>query len=149
MRAVLQRVRGARLSVDGKKVSEIGDGLVVYLGVGKGDGESECEAVARKICSLRIFSDEAGKMNLSLLSTGKEALIVSQFTLYGDASHGNRPSFTEAEQPDRAKMLYERVCELTESGGVKTARGVFGADMLIEQECDGPVTIVYEVRSKQ
>ena len=145
MKLVIQRVRSARLSVEGKTVSETGHGLVVYLGVGSGDGERECGIAARKISSLRIFSDEAGKMNLSLKDIGGEALIVSQFTLYGDARKGNRPSFTEAELPEPAEKLYRRVCELTEEAGVTVKRGVFGADMLIDQSCDGPVTIVLDL----
>lgn len=145
MRLVIQRVFGARLSVDGVPVSETGAGLVAYIGVGRGDGEKECETAARKITSLRIFSDEEGRMNLSLKDVGGEALLVSQFTLYGDARKGNRPSFTEAELPETAEKLYDRVCELTALSGVKTGKGVFGADMRIEQDCDGPVTILLDI----
>lgn len=145
MRLVIQRVLGAKLSVEGHTVSEIGHGLVVYVGVGRGDGEKECAVAARKIASLRIFSDEAGKMNLSLKDVGGEALIVSQFTLYGDARKGNRPSFTGAELPETAEKLYDRVCELTEAEGVTVRRGVFGADMRIDQICDGPVTILLDI----
>ena len=145
MRLVIQRVFGARLSVDGVPVSETGAGLVAYIGVGRGDGEKECETAARKITALRIFSDEEGRMNLSLKDVGGEALLVSQFTLYGDARKGNRPSFTEAELPETAEKLYDRVCELTALSGVKTGKGVFGADMRIEQDCDGPVTILLDI----
>ncbi len=148
MRAVIQRVFGARLSVDGRTVSETDKGLVVYIGVGKGDGDEDCRMLARKIASLRIFSDGSGKMNLSVRDIGGEALLVSQFTLYGDARKGNRPSFTEAELPERAHELYSRVCELTEEAGVTVKRGVFGADMRIEQTCDGPVTVILDTAGK-
>ena len=146
MKLVIQRVLGASLSVGGRTVSETGKGVVVYLGVGRGDGERVCGVAARKIASLRLFSDEAGKMNLSLSDVGGEALIVSQFTLLGDARKGNRPSFTEAELPERANALYELTCGLTEREGVAVKRGVFGADMRIDQVCDGPVTIVLEIK---
>lgn len=145
MRLVIQRVISAVLSVDGRSVSRTGKGLIAYIGVGKGDEEKACEVAARKITSLRIFSDDAGKMNLSLSDINGEAMLVSQFTLYGDARKGNRPSFTEAELPERAKALYDRVCELTESAGIKVGRGIFGADMYIDQVCDGPVTIILDI----
>ena len=145
MRLVIQRVISAVLSVDGRSVSRTGKGLIAYIGVGKGDEEKACEVAARKITSLRIFSDDAGKMNLSLSDINGEAMLVSQFTLYGDARKGNRPSFTEAELPERAKALYDRVCELTEAAGTKVGRGIFGADMCIDQVCDGPVTIILDI----
>ncbi len=145
MRLVIQRVISAVLSVDGRSVSRTGKGLIAYIGVGKGDEEKACEVAARKITSLRIFSDDAGKMNLSLSDINGEAMLVSQFTLYGDARKGNRPSFTEAELPERAKALYDRVCELTEAAGIKVGRGIFGADMCIDQVCDGPVTIILDI----
>lgn len=145
MRLVIQRVISAVLSVGGRSVSRTGKGLIAYIGVGKGDEEKACEVAARKITSLRIFSDDAGKMNLSLSDINGEAMLVSQFTLYGDARKGNRPSFTEAELPERAKALYDRVCELTEAAGIKVGRGIFGADMCIDQVCDGPVTIILDI----
>lgn len=144
MRAVVQRVRGATLSVGGELVSETGAGLVVYLGVGRGDAEKECELTARKICNMRIFEDGEGKMNLSVKDTRGEILLVSQFTLYGDARKGNRPSFTGAELPETAEKLYVRVRDLIASEGVSVKTGVFGADMKINQINDGPVTILLD-----
>ncbi len=146
MRAVIQRVTSARLTVDGELISETGKGLVVYLGVGRGDGEKDCDAVVGKICNLRVFEDERGKMNLSSLTVGAEILFVSQFTLYGDITHGNRPSFTGAEEPTRARELYELAAEKLRASGLTVKTGIFGADMQIEQHCDGPVTIVYDTR---
>ena len=145
MKFVAQRVSGAALTVDGKPVSEIGRGLVVYFGVKVGDGEEQAEKCAEKIARLRVFGDEAGKMNRSVSDVGGEVLFVSQFTLYGDARKGNRPSFTEAERPERAKALYEYAAEGLRAQGVPVKCGIFGADMKILQSNDGPVTIVYEV----
>ena len=145
MRAVIQRVKKTSLSVDGALISEIPFGLAVYLGIGVGDDASLCAKMAGKIARLRIFEDEAGKMNLSVTDVGGEVLLISQFTLYGDCSHGNRPSFTMAEEPVRAKALYECVAKELRSLGVTVATGVFGADMKIEQFNDGPVTIIYEL----
>ncbi|MBQ8320212.1 MAG: D-tyrosyl-tRNA(Tyr) deacylase [Clostridia bacterium] len=144
MKAVVQRVKATRLSVDGKLISEIPFGLVVFFGVKTGDTEKEAECLAKKIANLRIFEDENGKMNLSVKDVGGEVLFVSQFTLYGDASHGNRPSFTLAERPERADELYRFGAEKLESYGVAVKRGIFGADMQIEQHNDGPVTILLE-----
>ena len=145
MKAVIQRVKRTALSVDGKLISEIDFGLAVYLGVKVGDTESQAEAVAKKIAALRIFEDGNGKMNLSVKDVGGEILLISQFTLYGDCSHGNRPSFTGAERPERAKFLYEYAAEKLRENGVMVKCGVFGADMKIEQFNDGPVTIIYEI----
>lgn len=145
MRAVIQRVKKTSLSVDGALISEIPFGLAVYLGIGVGDDASLCAKMAGKIARLRIFEDEAGKMNLSVTDVGGEVLLISQFTLYGDCSHGNRPSFTMAEEPVRAQALYECVAKELRSLGVTVATGVFGADMKIEQFNDGPVTIIYEL----
>ena len=145
MRAVIQRVKKTSLSVDGALISEIPFGLAVYLGIGVGDDASLCAKMAGKIARLRIFEDEAGKMNLSVSDVGGEVLLISQFTLYGDCSHGNRPSFTMAEEPVRAQALYECVAKELRSLGVTVATGVFGADMKIEQFNDGPVTIIYEL----
>lgn len=144
MKAVVQRVMSTTLSVDNKVVSRIPFGLAVYLGVKVGDTEKNAQAVAKKIQALRIFEDENGKMNKSVKEVGGEILLISQFTLLGDCSHGNRPSFIEAERPERANALYEYTAELLESYGVTVKKGVFGADMKIEQYNDGPVTIIYE-----
>lgn len=148
MKAVIQRVLRAKLSVDGNVVSEIGKGLVVYFGVAKGDGEEEAEYFARKIPALRMFEDENGKTNLSLADVKGEILFVSQFTLYADTSRGNRPGFTEAEAPAKAETLYLYAAEaLGRNAPVK--KGVFGADMKIEQVNDGPFTLVMEKRREE
>ena len=145
MRFVAQRVTNANLTVNGQPVSEIGRGLVVYFGVRVGDSEPQAKKCAEKIANLRVFEDDAGKMNRSVLDTGYEVLLVSQFTLYGDARKGNRPSFTDVERPERANILYELAARELRALGVPVKTGVFGADMHIEQACDGPVTIIYEV----
>lgn len=145
MKAVVQRVKRTTLSVDGELISEIPFGLTVYLGVKAGDTEKEGAYLAKKIAALRIFEDENGKMNLSVKDVGGEVLLVSQFTLYGDASHGNRPSFTLAERPERAQPLYEYTANQLATQGVIVKKGVFGADMKIEQYNDGPVTILLEI----
>lgn len=145
MRAIVQRVKQTSLQVDGNLVSEIPFGLTVFLGVQCGDTEKQAEQIAKKIANLRIFEDENGKMNLSVLQVGGEVLLVSQFTLYGDCSHGNRPSFTLAERPERAEPLYEYAVKCVESYGVTVKKGIFGADMQIKQHNDGPVTILLEV----
>lgn len=145
MKFVAQRVLRASLTVGGRLVSEIGRGLVVYFGVKVNDAEPQAEKCAEKIAHLRIFEDEAGKMNLSVKETSGEVLFVSQFTLYGDARKGNRPSFIEAERPERAKALYEYAAESLRRQGVKVKLGIFGANMQIEQKNDGPVTVIYEI----
>lgn len=144
MRAVVQRVKKTSLKVDGALISQIPFGLTVFLGVKIGDSEKEAAYLAKKIAGLRIFEDENGKMNLSVKDVGGEVLLVSQFTLYGDASHGNRPSFTLAERPEKAEPLYEFAVNELSSYGVTVKKGVFGADMQIEQWNDGPVTILLE-----
>lgn len=144
MRAVIQRVKKTALSVDGALVSEIPFGLAVYLGVKVGDTEKNAQAMAKKIAALRIFEDGNGKMNLSVKEVGGEILLISQFTLLGDCSHGNRPSFIEAERPERANPLYEYTAKLLRESGVTVKQGVFGADMKIQQYNDGPVTVIYE-----
>ena len=144
MKFVAQRVASATLCVSDELVSEIGRGLVVYLGVKTGDVEQQAEKAMEKIAALRVFEDEAGKMNLSVRDVKGEVLLVSQFTLYGDAKKGNRPSFSEAERPERADALYEHAVSYLRSLGVPVQTGVFGADMQIEQHNDGPVTIIYE-----
>ena len=145
MKFVAQRVSRARLTVNGELVSEIGRGLVVYFGVKVGDTETQATKCAEKIAHLRIFEDGAGKMNLSVLDVGGEVLFVSQFTLYGDARKGNRPSFTDAERPERADALYRYAADALRAQGAPVRTGVFGAHMFIEQENDGPVTIVHEI----
>ena len=144
MKFVAQRVASAALCVSGELVSEIGRGLVVYLGVKAGDNEKQAEKAMEKVALLRVFEDEAGKMNLSVRDVEGEVLLVSQFTLYGDAKKGNRPSFSEAERPERADALYEHAVSYLRSLGVPVQTGVFGADMQIEQHNDGPVTIIFE-----
>ena len=144
MRAVIQRVGKTVLSVDGRLISEIGCGLAVYLGVGTEDSEKNAETMAKKIAALRVFEDENGKMNLSVHEAGGEILLISQFTLYGDCSRGNRPSFTQAARPEQAEPLYELTASLLREKGLSVKTGVFGADMKIDQHNDGPVTILYE-----
>ena len=144
MRAVIQRVNYAKLRVDGKLISEINKGLVVFLGVGKGDEESAADYLAKKIANMRIFADENGKINLSLSQVGGKILAVSQFTLFANTEHGNRPDFLAAESPDRANELYEYFVSALEREGAQVKKGVFGADMKIEQENDGPFTVITE-----
>jgi D-aminoacyl-tRNA deacylase len=144
MKAVIQRVKQAEVVVNGAKVSTIGRGIVTLLGVQTGDDEEKLAKMIRKVCELRIFEDDAGKMNRSLIEIGGEHLIVSQFTLAGDCSSGRRPSFAGAERPERAKQLYERALALSAEIGVKTAGGVFQADMKVGLINDGPVTFVLD-----
>ena len=144
MKAVVQRVKETSLCVDGQLVSKIPFGLTVFLGIKTGDTEAQAAYLMKKIANLRIFEDENGKMNLSVKDVGGEVLLVSQFTLYGDASHGNRPSFTLAERPERAEPLYEYAVKELSQHGVVVKKGVFGADMKIQQFNDGPVTILLE-----
>ncbi|MDE7453454.1 MAG: D-tyrosyl-tRNA(Tyr) deacylase [Clostridia bacterium] len=145
MKAVIQRVKHTALSVDGKLVSEIPFGLAVYLGIKCGDTEDKPSVMAGKISRLRIFEDDNGKMNLSVKDVNGEILLISQFTLYGDCSHGNRPSFTDAERPKAAEKLYLSTAEKLRELGLTVKTGVFGADMKIEQFNDGPVTVIYEI----
>lgn len=145
MKAVVQRVLAAKLKVDGNTVSEIGNGLVVFLGVGKGDGIKDGEYFIKKLPALRIFEDENGKINRSVIDVKGEILLVSQFTLFADTSHGNRPSFLDAESPEKADELYKYVGAGIEKT-VPVKYGVFGADLKIEQINDGPFTVVMESR---
>lgn len=145
MKFVAQRVSQASLTVDAKPVSDIGRGLVVYFGVKTGDTEQQAVKCAEKIAHLRVFEDDAGKMNLSVKDVGGEVLFVSQFTLYGDARKGNRPSFIEAERPERADKLYLYAADKLREQGISVKLGVFGAHMVIDQTNDGPVTIIYEI----
>ncbi len=144
MKAVVQRVKQTELRVDGELISKIPFGLTVFLGVKTGDSEKQADYIAKKIAGLRIFEDEQGKMNLSVKEVGGEVLLVSQFTLYGDTSRGNRPSFTLAERPERAEPLYEYAVKQLDSYGIPVKKGVFGADMQISQHNDGPVTVLLE-----
>ena len=144
MKAVVQRVKCGTLSVDGKCISKIGKGYVVYLGVGQGDNDQDEDYIAKKVALLRVFEDENGKMNKSLSDVNGEILLVSQFTLFGDCSHGNRPSFVEAEKGEIANLRYLKVKKKIEDYGIKVKTGVFGADMQIVQHNDGPVTILID-----
>jgi D-tyrosyl-tRNA(Tyr) deacylase len=144
VKAVVQRVKEAKVSVDGQTVGAIAGGVVVLLAVGKGDGEEAARWMANKIAHLRIFEDEAGKFDRSIVDVGGQVLLVSQFTLYGDARKGRRPSFTEAAPPRLAETLIDRVAELLRAGGVPVACGQFQAHMLVEIHNDGPVTIILE-----
>ncbi len=144
MRAVLQRVTEASVTVDGSVVGAIGPGLLVFLGVGKADTDKDLIFMVEKISQLRIFEDDQGKMNKSLLDTSKQLLAVSQFTLYADTKKGRRPSFLEAMAPDEAKRLYLRFCSLCREAGLTVAEGVFAADMKVALLNDGPVTILLD-----
>jgi D-tyrosyl-tRNA(Tyr) deacylase len=144
MRALLQRVNHAKVSVNGKTLAECGQGLVILLGVGHGDGEEQARFLVEKISHLRIFEDQDGKFNLSILDVHGEAIVVSQFTLYADAHKGRRPSFVDAAPPEIASPLVERFAELLSAQGVPTQTGEFGAHMLVEIHNDGPVTIWLE-----
>lgn len=145
MRAVVQRVSRASVTVEGEVVGAIGRGVVILLGVTHGDGEEQAQWLALKIAGLRIYEDAEGKMNLGLLDVGGEALVVSQFTLYGDCRKGRRPSFTDAARPEVAEPLCERFIELLRGAGVgRVESGVFGAHMKVEIHNDGPVTLILE-----
>ena len=144
MKAVIQRVLSANLKVDGNLISEINAGYVIFLGVKKGDTKENADFFIKKIPTLRICEDENGKTNKSIVDTNGEILLVSQFTLYGDTSHGNRPSFIEAEGPEKANELYEYVLDGLIKQGLVVKKGVFGADMKIEQINDGPFTVILE-----
>ncbi len=144
MKALVQRVRRGSVSVAGETLTEIGPGMVILVGVGDQDSEDEAGWLASKCANLRIFEDEQGKMNRSLLDVGGQALVVSQFTLYGDVSKGRRPSFVHAAQPDIAEPLVEKFAEYLLREGVETSSGSFGAMMLVEIQNDGPVTLMIE-----
>ncbi len=141
MRAVVQRVSQARVEVKGQTVGQIGPGLLVLLGVGRGDTLEDAAYLARKIAALRVFADEEGKMNRALAEVGGEVLVVSQFTLYGDTRKGHRPSFVEAAPPDEGRRLYERFCDLVTEQGLQVQTGVFQAHMEVHLTNDGPVTL--------
>lgn len=144
MRAVIQRVKSASVTVDNELVSEIGPGLLIFIGISHKDTKTELEYTANKIANLRIFEDEEGKMNCSLLDTGGEALVVSQFTLYGDCRKGRRPSFIDAARPDLANDLYEQFITTLEQLNIPTQGGTFQAMMDVQLINDGPVTILLD-----
>lgn len=141
MRVLIQRTTGARVLVDGAPVGEINTGFVVLLGITHMDTPALAEKLAQKVAKLRVFEDNEQKMNRSLLDVGGECLVVSQFTLYGDAKRGNRPSFTDAARPEQAEPIYEAFVAALEQAGVRTATGVFGAMMNVELVNSGPTTI--------
>lgn len=149
MRALVQRVVKAGVEVDGKRIADIGPGLLVLLGVARGDNDKDLEWLAGKIARLRVFADEKGKMNLSVLDKGGEVLVVSQFTLYGDVRRGNRPGFEMAADPDLALDLYERFCRRLEDYRLKVSRGQFAAAMMVDLVNDGPVTLMLESPGKR
>ena len=145
MRAVIQRVTEASVTVDGKVTGAIGSGLLVLLGVGHADTEATAQALAAKIVKLRIFSDAEGKMNLSVEDVAGGVLVVSQFTLLADTRKGNRPSFTDAAPPEAGNRLYEEFCRAVAALGLPVAQGIFGAHMDVRLTNDGPVTIVMDI----
>ena len=144
MRALVQRVSQASVTIEGQPVASIKQGLVVLLGAGRGDTEADTNYLADKIANLRIFSDEADKFNLSALDTGGEVLVVSQFTLYGDTRKGRRPSFTDAAPPEEAEPLIDKFVELLRAIGLKVETGRFRQNMLVEIHNSGPVTILID-----
>ncbi len=144
MKAVIQRVTSASVAVDGETVGQIGHGILVLLGVEKGDDEARADWLAEKICGLRIFSDDEGKMNLSVQDICGSLLVVSQFTLAGNCAKGRRPSFTGAASPDEGKRLYEYFVEQVRQTGTPVATGIFQADMQVHLVNDGPVTFILE-----
>lgn len=146
MRAVVQRVLRGRVTADGEVLGEIGRGFVVLLGVGQGDGPEDARYLAEKIVNLRVFPDEAGRFQRSLLDVGGEVLVVSQFTLYGDCREGRRPSFTQAAPPEEGERLYRAFLGCLAAHPVRVATGRFGARMLVEIANDGPVTLLLDSR---
>ena len=147
MRAVVQRVTNADVKIDGRVNGKIDDGLLVLLGVGNGDTEEDMKYIAGKIIKLRIFSEENDKMNLSLEDVGGSMLVISQFTLYGDCSHGRRPYFGNAMEPVSANEMYEKFVAYIREQGIHTETGEFGADMKVSLTNDGPVTIILESKN--
>jgi D-tyrosyl-tRNA(Tyr) deacylase len=144
MIAILQRVLKAKVTVNEKPVSEIGPGLLILLGVRKGDTEDQARGLSQRCANLRIFEDQDGKFNLSILDIKGQALVVSQFTLLADTTRGRRPSFTDAEEPERAKDLYEFFIEQLERAGLVVQDGIFGERMVVALDNNGPVTIIME-----
>lgn len=148
MRSVVQRVKRASVTVNGQTVGQITDGLLVLLAVGQGDSVNDLTWMVDKLVGLRIFEDEEGKMNRSILDMGGELLVVSQFTLYGDCRKGKRPSFSSAAPPDQAKEMFEKSVEAIRSYGLKVETGIFQAEMDVELINDGPVTILLDSEKK-
>jgi D-tyrosyl-tRNA(Tyr) deacylase len=144
VRALIQRVQSGKVRVEDETIASIGHGLIVLLGIGIGDTEEQAHFLSEKVAQLRIFEDADGKFNLSLLDVGGEVIVVSQFTLYGDARKGRRPSFSNAARPEAAAPLVEIFAELLRAQGIRTQTGIFGAHMLVEIQNDGPVTIWLE-----
>ena len=144
MKAIIQRVKYANVEVNQECVGKIGQGFLVLLGVKKGDTKQDAEYLAKKICNMRIFEDDKGKMNINIKDIKGEILVVSQFTLYADCRSGNRPSFIEAARPDEAIPLYEYFCNECARKGLDVQKGIFGADMKVQLLNDGPVTIIIE-----
>jgi D-tyrosyl-tRNA(Tyr) deacylase len=144
VRALIQRVSSASVTVDGEVLGQVGQGLLVLLGVGEGDGSDEALKLAGKVARVRVFDGEDGRMDRSLLDLGAAALCISQFTLYGDTRRGLRPSFTAAAEPEIAERLYEEFCRALETHGVAVARGRFGARMSVASVNEGPVTLMLE-----
>jgi D-tyrosyl-tRNA(Tyr) deacylase len=146
MRAVIQRVSRGEVKVDGASVGAVGRGFVVLLGVARGDEEADARALAEKVAALRVFEDQSGRLNLALAEVGGGVLVISQFTLLGDARKGNRPSFIDAAAPELGNALYERFCALLREKGLPVATGVFRATMAVELVNEGPVTILLDSR---
>ncbi len=144
MRAVVQRVESASVTVDGKLISEIGKGLLIFHGVAHGDTSADLDYLTNKVANLRVFEDDEGRMNRSLLEIGGEALVVSQFTLYGDCRKGRRPSFIDAAPPDKAEALYQQFIQALSNAGISVQAGIFQAMMDVELVNDGPVTILLD-----
>ena len=144
MKLVVQRVKKAKVEVDEKVVGKINKGFLVLIGVTHEDEKEQADYLVKKLCNLRVFEDENGKMNLGLKDIEGELLIVSQFTLYADCSNGNRPSFISAAKPEKANELYEYFCKECEKNNIKVEKGIFGADMKVSLINDGPVTIIIE-----
>jgi D-aminoacyl-tRNA deacylase len=144
MRALIQRVRSGKVIVDNRTIAEIAQGLVILLGIGQGDDEEKACFLAEKIAFLRIFEDDKGKFNLSILDNGGAVIVVSQFTLYADTRKGRRPSFSDAALPEVAAPLVEKFVDALRTWGISSQTGIFGAHMLVEIENDGPVTIFLE-----
>ena len=144
MKLVVQRVKKAEVKVDGNIIGKIDKGFLVLIGIKVGDTKEQADYLVKKLCNLRVFSDENDKMNLSIKDLKGKLLIVSQFTLYGDCSQGNRPSFIEAARPEEANPLYEYFCNQCELNNIEVQKGIFGADMKVELINDGPVTIIIE-----
>ena len=144
MKVVIQRVKNASVEVDNKIVGQIEKGFLVLVGIKVGDTKEQADYLVKKVCNLRVFTDENGKMNLSLKDVNGKLLIVSQFTLYGNCNDGNRPSFIEAARPEEAIPLYEYFCGECAKNGIEVQRGIFGADMKVQLLNDGPVTIIVE-----